>query len=111
MGSALQVLPANALCDSQPTLPHQLERLVKQRIQLFVAHGVAVGLSRTDIITLGGPYFVEVAPSGNQFAACSSARRFTQTAQPLQSQPQLVVPNLKARVHAEGRRSNGSAAA
>ena len=67
MGSALQVLPANALCDSQPTLPHQLERLVEQRIQLFVAHGVAVGLSRADIIPLGGPHFVEVAPSGNQF--------------------------------------------
>jgi hypothetical protein len=27
---------------------------------------------------------------------------FTQTAQPLQSQPQLVVPNLKTGVHAEG---------
>ena len=107
MGAPLKILAANPLGNAKPPLPHQLERLVQQGVQLLVTHCLAVGLGRRDIVPLGRTHLIKVTPGRRHLGIQGHSLfhrppRLTQTPQPFQCQTQLVVGNLQAGVDAQG---------
>ncbi len=106
MGSPFQVLSADTLCHAQSTLADQLDRLVQQWIELFISHGMAIGLGCAEIIAFCSPHLVEVTPDrwhlwiqGDGPLHCPA--RLAEAAQLLQRQPQFMVRDLHRRIHAE----------